>query len=102
MIDTSPKKRFDILVEEQILPLVAKAIKAAGFSGHTVLPVLGGRGSHGQWSDERLTSSSRVMVIAIGGPEQAERLLDELAPILDSHRLLLSVSDCQIIRQDHF
>lgn len=102
MIETTRKKRFDILVEEQILPLVAEAVKAAGFSGHTVLPVLSGAGGQGAWRDERLTSSSRVMVVAIGGEAEAGALMDRLAPILDSHRLLLAVSECHVIRRDRF
>lgn len=102
MIETTRKKRFEILIEEAILPLLARAIRAAGFSGHTVLPVGSGEGGHGRWQDERLTSSSRVMVIAIGGEEEAARLMEGLAPILDSHRLLLAISDCEVIRRDHF
>ncbi|WP_118857146.1 P-II family nitrogen regulator [Sphingomonas mesophila] len=102
MIQTTTKKRFEILIEEQILPLLARVIRDAGFSGHTVMPVLSGEGGHGRWQDERLTSSSRVMVLAIGGNEEAERLMTGLAPILDSHRLLLTITDCQIIRQERF
>ena len=102
MIDTTKKKRFDILVEEHVLPLVAKAIKQAGFSGHTVMPVLSGEGGSGRWRDERLTASSRVMVVAIGGNDEGAALMEALAPILDDYRLLLSISDCEVIRQDHF
>lgn len=101
-MQTTTKKRFEILVEEQILPLLAKAIKEAGFSGHTVMPVLSGEGGHGRWRDERLTSSSKVMVLAIGGEEEAEALKAALEPILTSYRLLLTISDCEVIRQDRF
>lgn len=101
-MQTTSKKRFEILVEEQILPLVAKAVKQAGFSGHTVMPVLSGEGGSGRWRDERLTYSSRVMVLAIGGDEEAEALQAALEPILTSHRLLLTITDCEVIRQDHF
>lgn len=102
MIPTTTKKRFEILIEEQILPLLAKVIRDSGFSGHTVLPVVSGEGGHGRWQDERLTSSSRVMVIAIGGEEEAARLMEGLAPILDSHRLLLAIGDCEVIRRERF
>lgn len=101
-MQTTTKKRFEILAEESILPLLAKAIKESGFSGHTVMPVLSGEGGHGRWRDERLTSSSRVMVLAIGGNEEAEALMERLGPILTSHRLLLTISDCEVIRRDHF
>ena len=102
MIPTTTKKRFEILVEEGLLPRIAKTIREAGFSGHTVMPVLSGAGRDGRWRDERLTSSSKVMIIAIGGDEEAERLMEMLQPILESYRLLLAISDCQVIRQDRF
>ena len=102
MIPTTTKKRFEILVEEGLLPRIAKTVREAGFSGHTVMPVLSGAGRDGAWRDERLTSSSKVMIIAIGGEEEAERLMEKLKPILESHRLLLAISDCEVIRQDRF
>lgn len=102
MIDLTPMKRIELLCEEGLAPRIAKIIRSSGFSGHTVMPVLQGEGAGGRWTDERITGSSRVMILAIGTEADAGKLLEELAPILDSHRLLLTIGDVEVIRQERF
>lgn len=95
-------KRVEILVEEQLVPRLGKIVRNAGFSGHTVMQVLQGRGAGGAWQDERLTGSSKVMMLAIGTSEDADKLLEEIAPMLDSHRLLLTIGDVEVVRRERF
>ena len=102
MINLTPMKRIELLAESALLPRLGKIIRDSGFSGHTAMPVLSGAGGGGQWSDERITGSSRVMILTIGTPANAETLLEALAPMLDSHRLLLTIGDVEVVRQERF
>ena len=102
MTDLTRMKRIEILLEEQLVPRIGKIVRDCGFSGHTIMPVLSGSGSRGNWQDERLTGSSRVMLLAIGPQEDADRLLDALGPLLDDYRLLLTIGDVDVVRRDHF
>lgn len=68
-----------------------------------MLPVLSGSGRTGSWSEDRLTgAATKQWVIAIASAEHAEALVDALAPLLDSHRLLLTIGDVQVVRGDRF
>ncbi|MCJ7422384.1 P-II family nitrogen regulator [Sphingomicrobium astaxanthinifaciens] len=98
----SKMKRVEILLEEQLVPKLGRIVREAGFSGHTVMPVLQGSGGGGAWQDERLTGSSKVMLLAIGTAEDAGQLLEAIAPLLDSHRLLLTIGEVEVIRRERF
>ena len=102
MINLTAMKRIEILCEDGLVPRLANLVRNSGFSGHTVMPVLQGEGAGGRWSDERITGSSKVMILCIGTAEDAEKLLEDLAPLLDSHRLLLTIGDVEVIRHERF
>lgn len=95
-------KRIELLADEQLAPRLGKLVREAGFSGHTVMPVLSGSGGRGDWHDERLTASSRVMILCIGTAENADRLLETLAPMLTDYRLLLTIGDVEVVRHERF
>ena len=101
-MDLTKMKRIEILADEPLVPRLAKIIRNAGFSGHTVMPVLQGAGSRGAWQDERLTASSRVMVLCIGTAEDSDKLLEAIGPLLTDYRLLLTIGDVEVVRRDHF
>lgn len=101
-MDLTKMKRIEILADEQLAARLGKLIGEAGFSGHTVMPVLSGSGGRGDWQDERLTASSRVMILCIGTSTNADKLLDKLAPMLTDYRLLLTIGDVEVVRQDRF
>lgn len=101
-MDLTKMKRIEILADEQLVPRLGKLITDAGFSGHTVMPVLSGSGGRGAWHDERLTASSRVMVLCIGTVEDADNLLEKIAPLLTDYRLLLTIGDVEVVRQERF
>jgi PII-like signaling protein len=84
------------------VPRIAAALLQAGIGGHTVLPALSGTGRTGSWSEDRLTGSEKRLVMAIASAEHARALVDALAPLLDSHRLLLTIADVEVVRGDRF
>lgn len=102
MTSLTPMKRIEILLEEGMVPMLAEMVAECGFSGHTVMPVLAGAGGRGGWRDERLTSSRKVMLLAIGPKEDCDRLIAKIEPMLGDYRMLLTVGDVEVIRKDRF
>jgi PII-like signaling protein len=102
-METVTRKRIEILADAPLVPRIVSAIDAAGISGHTVLPVLAGRSSKGSWSEDRLSGAqSKLIVLTIASFERADALLESLAPILDSHGLLVTMDDVSVIRGERF
>lgn len=101
-MNTVNRKRIDILADAPLLPRLVAALNASGVTGHTVLPASSGAGASGRWSDDGLTGTAKLVVMAITTAEHAANLVDRLAPLLDSHRLLLTLSDVDVVRGDRF
>lgn len=101
-MQTVSRKRIEILADAPLLPRLVAALNECGIGGHTVLPATSGSGRTGRWSEDRLTGTSKLMLVAIASEAHAAALVDRLAPLLDSHRLLLTVSAVDVIRGDRF
>ena len=101
-MQTVARKRIEILADAPLLPRLLAAFEACDIGGHTIFPVSGGSGRTGRWSEDRLTGTSKLMLMAIASDEHAAALVDQLAPLLDSHRLLLTLSTVEVIRGDRF
>lgn len=100
---TVSARKVEILTDAPLVPRVVAALGKAGFKGHNVLPVLSGSGPHQSWSEERLTGAeTKQLVVAIASAERTEALVELLAPLLDSHGLLLAISDVQVVRGERF
>lgn len=102
MTATVARKRIDILADAPLLPRLTDALKACGINGYTILPALSGFGTTGHWDEDRLTGTSKVMLMAIASDDHAQQLVDRLAPLLDSHRLLLMLATVDVVRGDRF
>lgn len=102
MIETVIRKRIEILVDTPLVKRVTQAIDRTGISGWTVLPVQSGSGRDGAWSDERVTGSDKSLILSISSLEKAHLLAEELAPILSSYGLLLTMWDVEVIRGERF
>ncbi|WP_128892650.1 transcriptional regulator [Erythrobacter sp. HKB08] len=102
MIETVTRKRIEILADAALIKRVTTAIDAAGITGWTVTPVQSGKGRDGYWREERVTGSDKVFILTIAPEDKAMKLAEDLAPILTSHRLLLTMWDVQVIRGERF
>lgn len=102
MIETVIRKRIEILTDKALVKRVTNAIDNAGITGWTVTPVDSGKGRDGHWREERVMGTDKVLVLTIAPEEKAMRLAEEIAPILTSHGLLLSMWDVQVIRGERF
>ena len=47
-------------------------------------------------------AETKRVVMAIAGEAEAAALVEALAPLLDSHRLLLTIADVDVVRGDRF
>lgn len=97
------RRKIEILVDMPLLRRVTEAAAAAGVSGHTLLPVLGGTGQGGSWSDDQVTGAqAKVIFVTVTSEEKAQALIAALTPMLDSHGLLLTTSAVEVVRGGKF
>lgn len=99
---TVNRKRLEILADAPLVPRVVAALKQSGIANHTVLPVVSGAGRSGDWSEERVTGSTKQWVLAITSEEKSAAFVDTIGPLLDSHHLLLTIADVAVVRGERF
>ncbi|MCX7676029.1 MAG: transcriptional regulator [Alteraurantiacibacter sp.] len=102
MIETVVRKRIEILVDNPLVRQVTNAIDKVRITGWTVLPVTSGSGRDGRWREERVIGNDKSLVLTIASAEKAQALVETLAPMLNSHGLLLSMWDVEVIRGERF
>ena len=103
MTDTVSRRRIEVLVDGPLVPRVAAVAASVGVTGYTLLPVLGGSGRGGRWTDDQVTGvESKVMFMTVTSAEKAAAFTDALAPVLESHRLLLMTSVVDVVRGGKF
>ena len=102
MIETVTRKRIEILSDTALVKRVTAAIERAEITGWTIVPVQSGKGRDGHWREERVMGTDKVLILTIAPEDKDMRLAEEIAPILTSHGLLLSMWDVQVIRGERF
>jgi PII-like signaling protein len=103
MIETVLRKRIEILVDTPLVPKIVAMVKAADISGWSVLHVDSGGGRDGQWQHDDVTgAAAKAIILVIANDAKAEALVETLAPILTSHRLLLTIGDVRVVRGERF
>ena len=103
-MQTHDAKRVEIIIEAPMERRLRAALTAAGVTGFTVLPVLGGSGRSGEWSREGQVSSigGMVAVVCIIRPERLDTLLDAAFEVVERHIGVVSVTDCAVLRAERF
>jgi nitrogen regulatory protein PII len=102
-MQTHKAKRVEIIIEAPMEGRLTEALKRAGVSGFTVLPVLGGSGRSGHWSREgQVGRSGMVAVICLIRPERLDALLEAAFAVVERHIGVVSVSDCEVLRAERF
>jgi hypothetical protein len=103
MSSTTNRRRIEVLADEPLIPAIVRIAGQTGISHYTLLPTLGGSGAHGRWRDDQLSgATSKVMLLAITSAEHGSAFIDQLAPMLESHKLMLLVSDVEVVRGAKF
>lgn len=103
MVTTFTRKRVEILIDTPLAPRLIKAASEVGIAGYTLIPVQSGAGRGGAWRDDRVSGAqTKTIFLTIASEEKAERLVDMLAPNLESYGMLLTLSDVQVVRGERF
>lgn len=99
MIETVTRKRIEILVDTPLIPRIIKLAKQVDISGWSLLHVDAGGGRDGVWQHDDVTgAAAKTIILLIASEAKAQALTEAIAPHLDSYRLLLTISDVQVIR----
>lgn len=103
-MQTHRAKRVAIIIEAPMRKRLEEAFDAAGVTGYTIVPVLGGNGKSGRWSSEGQIGSSGGMVqfICIIRPERLDTLLDAAFELVEKHIGVVTVADCEVLRVERF
>lgn len=97
-------KRVEIIIEAVMERQLTTALKGAGVTGYTVLPVSGGSGRSGQWSREGQVgrAGGMVAVVCLIRPERLDALLEAAFAVVERHIGVVNVSDAQVLRAERF
>ena len=103
-METYTKKRIEIMIESPLLARLTGLLDELDVHGYTVLPALAGRGRDGAWHRDGTIgrSGSLVMVFCIIDAERVEAILYPLFQLVKDQIGIVSVSDVEVIRPDHF
>ena len=103
-MQTHRAKRVEITIEAVMQSRLTDALEAAGVTGYTILPVLGGSGRSGAWSRSGQVSraSGMVQVVCMIKPERLDGLLDGAFAVVERHIGVVSVVDCEVLRAERF
>ncbi|MEY2882364.1 MAG: hypothetical protein RL490_88 [Pseudomonadota bacterium] len=103
MTATLHRRRIEVLADEPLIPAIVRIAADAGIVHYTLLPTSGGAGTHGRWRDDQLSgATAKVMLLAVTSAEHADAFIDRMAPLLESHHLLLLSSDVEVVRGPRF
>jgi len=103
-MDTTAKKRLEIVIEAPVLKRLCRRLDQLEVSGYTVMPAVSGRGQNGSWSRQgEISESQRMFVLfAVLDEKDLSHVLDEVYAMVASQIGIVTVSDVQVIRADHF
>lgn len=102
MVQTYPRKKIELIVETAYLPAMLAMIDASGATGYTVIRDLLGRGRHGERGREALGGNGNALVFVITTDPIADAILEGSQRILGDGFGIVTLSDVQVLRPDHF
>jgi nitrogen regulatory protein PII len=102
-MQTHKAKRVEIIIEAPMGGRLTDALKKAGVTGFTILPVLGGSGRSGPWTREgQVGRAGMVAVICLIRPDRMDALLEAAFTVVERHIGVVSITDCEVLRAERF
>jgi nitrogen regulatory protein PII len=103
-MQTYRKKRIAIVIEQLVLHRVLDALDRLAVTGYTVYPVIAGRGRSGSWRADDLVSEAgrMVSVVCVCDESRVEQVIEPLYAIVKRQLGIITISDCEVLRPDHF
>ncbi|PZW38665.1 hypothetical protein C8P66_13619 [Humitalea rosea] len=97
------RKRIEIVVEQLHAGTVTELLDRLGASGWTMLPVLAGRGRQGlRQGGVPGGVMDNVMIVCIVTADTADRVIAAREELLDARPAIISLTDCAVLRAEHF
>lgn len=102
-MNTILRRRIEVLADEPLIPAIVRIANDVGIAHYTLMPTLGGAGAHGRWRDDQLSgATAKLLLLLITSQDHAAAFVDRLAPLLESHHLMLLISDVEVVRGAKF
>lgn len=103
-METTLKKRLEIVIEQPVLERLTRKLDELDLPGYTVMPAVSGRGRNGSWSRKgEISDSQRMFVLfAILDETALPAVLDAVYALVSAQIGIVTISDVEVIRADHF
>ena len=103
-MQTHKAKRVEITIEKIMESRLTAALRGAGVTGYSVLPVQGGSGRSGEWTRAGQVSRAEGMsqVVCLIRPDRLDALLEAAFDVVDKHIGVVSITDCEVLRAERF
>jgi nitrogen regulatory protein PII len=103
-MQTYRKKRLEIVIEQPALSRVLDTLDRLAVTGYSVAPLIAGRGREGSWRADGLVSDAgrMVMVACVCDPSKVDAVVEPIYRIIARQVGIVTISDCDVIRPDHF
>lgn len=103
MTETVKRRRIEVLVDALLVRHVIAAAKASDIAGYTILPTSGGQGRGGLWSDDQISGAQvKVLFLTVTSSVKEQAFVAAVSPLLESHGLILLLSDVEVVRGARF
>ncbi|MDV7337957.1 hypothetical protein RYZ26_00020 [Terasakiella sp. A23] len=104
-MQTYKKIRVEVVIEQPAVERLAHLLDEEDHvSGYTIVPVHGGSGVHGLWTRDGMVTEAEgmMMVICILDDRYKDELLEHLATFLKNRIGIVTASEVEVLRNDHF
>ncbi|MEL6435792.1 MAG: DUF190 domain-containing protein [Pseudomonadota bacterium] len=103
-MQTHAKKQMTVICEVPVIGRVTRALNRVGVTGYTVFNAHAGKGSEGDWDEDRMIGDAgrMVMIVSVMSPEDAEKATDAIYSVLDPQMGIVTVADVYVLRPERF
>lgn len=102
-MQTTGRKKLEIIVEASVLRRVEQFLTDAGVRGWTVLPSVEAHGSGGDWTSGDFTpGQERRLLVAVAASDVAQRALERLSDFFADYPGIVFISDVEVLRGERF
>lgn len=101
---TTQKKRLEIVIESPVLERLCRELDELKVKGYTVMPAVSGRGRNSNWSRRGEISDTQRMFVLFAVLDEADLppVLDRVYALVSAQIGIVTISDVNVIRADHF
>ena len=104
MIKTHLKKRIEMIIEAPLEITIIDLFDELSVKGYTIIPAIFGRGQEGVWRGDGLISGAgqMIVIVSILDPARVEEILSRLYEFMKNRIGIITISDVEVIRDEHF